>query len=442
MAQEAPNKQPDDKTNPEIASTKTTIDSLLDLLRTKGRTELSSVAVALNIDPRIIENWAKVLEKGNLIKITYEVGKMYLEPISLSLEEQADVKTKTDITKFILEEDLAVERISLDKFSKSISDLNTTIGTMEKLYQQKMPAVQKILAEVDRAYAPVESKKKSIDRIKLDADADLKEVNKTIETLSTKLNAFSPTRTDSEVSSKLEKLNAILANMDSAQKAMDETERTKDRFFDSMKANINTQLNELKKQLSSSRNDIGQNLKENARQLKELIKGIQDQVGTAKRLAKETEGFKRQFDTAKRDLEVLRSDFNDRYERLREGIEKDSMLVDSQSKNVLENIKDLKSQIGGISKIDDDIRRWKKNMSDLSREIVSTKGEIIKLTNQLNIIDTNKSITVERKAKAIEEVSKSANNTKKATSRIKEVIKNTADEIRRREEGKEGGEDG
>jgi hypothetical protein len=86
MAEEAYERPADDEENPEIASAKTTIDSLLDLLRTRGRTELNSVAAKLNIDPRIIENWAKVLENGNLIKISYEVGKMYLEPITLNHE--------------------------------------------------------------------------------------------------------------------------------------------------------------------------------------------------------------------------------------------------------------------------------------------------------------------------------------------------------------------
>ena len=115
-----PNNPPENARNPEVADTKTSIDALLDLLRSKGKSELNSIAVALNTDPRIIENWAKVLENGNLIRITYEVGRMYLEPLTLTPDKQANLKTRTDVAKFILEEDLAVERISLEKFSKNI----------------------------------------------------------------------------------------------------------------------------------------------------------------------------------------------------------------------------------------------------------------------------------------------------------------------------------
>jgi hypothetical protein len=68
----------------------------------------------------------------------------------LPLQKQGDVKVKTDVNKFILEEDLAVEKISIDKFSKNIEDLSTNIGKIEKLYQQKMPDVHKTLAEVDK----------------------------------------------------------------------------------------------------------------------------------------------------------------------------------------------------------------------------------------------------------------------------------------------------
>jgi chromosome segregation ATPase len=162
---------------------------------------------------------------------------------------------------------------------------------------------------------------------------------------------------------------------------------------------------------------------------------MQDKINMAKHLSKDTEGFKRQFDSAKRDADVLGKEFNDKYQKLSESMGRDSALVELKSKSAIASITQLKSELGGISEIDDDFRRWKKDMADLSKEVLSTRNDILKLTNQLNIIEANKSITVERKAKAIDEVSKSANDTKKRTNRIKEVLNKTADEIRNRKEG-------
>ena len=42
--------------------TKTSIDSLLDLLNKYGRRDLTSIAVELGISPTIIESWLKILE--------------------------------------------------------------------------------------------------------------------------------------------------------------------------------------------------------------------------------------------------------------------------------------------------------------------------------------------------------------------------------------------
>ena len=75
-------------------------------------------------------------------------------------------------------------------------------------------------------------------------------------------------------------------------------------------------------------------------------------------------------------------------------------------------------------------------MNDMQREITTTRTEIIKLTTQLNALDTNKNLSVEAKAKAIDDIAKDGKKTKERTGRIKNIIKETADEIKDRIEGK------
>ena len=58
---------------------KTTIDTLTELLKSKGKMEINKIADSLGIDTSIAENLIKVLEDANLVKVTYEVGKMYVE---------------------------------------------------------------------------------------------------------------------------------------------------------------------------------------------------------------------------------------------------------------------------------------------------------------------------------------------------------------------------
>ena len=294
-----PNNPPEDAKNSEVADTKTSIDALLDLLRIKGKSELNSVAVALNMDPRIIENWAKVLENGNLIRITYEVGRMYLEPLTLTPDKQANLKTRTEVTKFILEEDLAVERISLEKFSKNIEDLNATIGNIEKLYQKKMPEVQRILADVDRAYAPIEAKRKEMEKVKADSIRQLDEINKRVDAINAKLNPLTQPQAESEVASKLSKLNMVMSAISSAQKTMEETAKTKNRFFDSLNSEADSKVKEFRKQIKETRSGLEKELNENSKQFSALVKSLKDQESSSKKLISEMANMKKEFELSR-----------------------------------------------------------------------------------------------------------------------------------------------
>ena len=427
-----------DQQKPGVEETRTTIDALLELLRSKGKSELNSVAVMLSIDPRIIEKWAKVLEKGNLIRISYEVGKMYLEPMSYTPEKQQDMKQKTDVTKYILEEDLATEKISLDKFSKSIDSLNVSIDNIEKMYQRKLPDVQKIISELDKAYEPIERKRRSMDHIKSEAEENFKEISRKADNLYTKLGTFSPKQTEIDLNDKLNRFNKILENISDAQNALNEMERNQGKFFKSLEADINTQVREFRKQLGSSRYNVEQVIKSNSRQLNELVKEMRGQVHSAKRLSREIEGFRKDFESAKHDLDVLKNDFVDKYEMLKTGIANDSKLVDAQSKRVEDEIKSIKQNLGDASKFEEDIRKWQKEMSDISREVTATKTDIIKLTNQLNAVDSNRNMSIEAKTKAVESISEDAKKTKERTSRIKKVIKDTTEDMKNKAEGQSG----
>lgn len=432
MPDEGPRPEENTK-NPAMEETRTSIDALLELLRTKGKSELNNVAITLNIDPRIIENWAKVLESGGLIRISYEVGKMYLEPVTVSGEAQTTMQSKTELTKFILEEDLAVERISLDKFSKNIDQLNVTIGEIEKAYQQKMPDVHRMLSDIDKAYAPIEEKRRGIDKLKEDANANYAEINKKITDLSTKLQSFSPRKTEDDISDKMAKLNSLLNNIDDAQNVILQLETDETKFFDSLQIDIDARVHEMKNKLEKSRATTDQNVKANARQLNELVKSIKDQAALGSTIAKEVDSFRKDFEASKRSLDTLNIKFADRYQKIMDGIEKDRKVLDAQSKLVEEAIKAIKQNMGTVSKLDEQIRLWKKNVADITREITLTRTEILKLTNQLNMLDS-KTLSVEKKGKMIEDIKKEGKENKERVGKIKKSIQDTADDIRKRAE--------
>lgn len=433
MPDDAGTRADENPKNPEIEETRTSIDTLLELLKVKGKSELNGVAVALDVDPRIVENWAKVLEAGNLIKISYKVGKMYLEPMNLKPEQQLDMKTKTDVTKFILEEDIAIERISLEKFSKNIEELNKSIGSMSRVYKSKIPDIQKILDDVDKAYAPIEAKKRNIDKMKEETEKDFQEIDKKANDLNTKLGKFSSKQLEADSNERIEKLNSILQGINDAQKAMKDTEINEAKFFKAMQDDVETRVKEVRRLINDSKTTAEQNMRTNSTRINDLTKGIKEQLNTSQQFSKEVGNYKKEFEQARHDLEVLRGDFADRYVKVKQDIEREIKIVEEESKHVNSAVKSLKDSFGDLSKYDDEIKRWASTMNDLTREIATTRTEIIKLTTQLNSLDTSKE-PVEKKSATMTELAKQGKKTKEKTAKIKKTIRETAEQIKERVE--------
>ncbi len=434
---DAPVKEPEERTkNPVIEETRTSIDTLLELLRKKGRMEINNIAVDLSIDPRILESWAKVLEKGDLIKIRYEVGKMYLEPVNLAPEEQKNLQTKTELSTFIMGEDLAVERISLDKFAKNINDLDSTISNVEKLYQQKFPTAQKILLELDKVYAQLEAKKKGVEKLKSDADYTLQDVNKKVDDLISKVEAFSPKQSEIDMKDKEARASTIIENINKTQLSISETERSERKFFDDMERQLNTQVDEFKKKISGSRRESEKVLLTSSKQLDALIKAIKDQSANLQDVTKEADEFGREVEKTKRYLKFVKSDFGDKFEKIKIEADKNVKLMDEQSGKISSELDSIRQSISQTAKLADDIKKWKKAVEDVNKEINTTRNEIAKISAQLKALEADKRTSVEEKAKTIKNLVDQTKETKSSTSKTKGAIKDLANELLERAEKK------
>ncbi len=413
---------------PQAQETTTSIDALLAFLKEKGKSELNSIAVKLNVDPRIVEKWAKVLEAGSLVRISYEVGKMYLEPTKLAAEQTQDLKTKTDVTKYIVGEDLAVDKMSLDKYSKNIQDLDISIDNIDKIYKQKLPEVQKILAEVNRAYVPLEAKERSIKGMFDDTQKDFNDINAKADALYAKLNGFSSKQSESSISDHMLKLNRVLDSVKETQKAIEQSEEAFRKAFQEIKDDAESKTRELNKNLMESRKEAEKSLRTNSQQLGEIIKSMKDSSKYAQQIVGEVNTYKKEFERARNDVEVLRRDFTDRYTKMRQGIESDEKIIKVHSEKMNNAVESIRRQFGNAAKFDEDIRKWRKDMEEMTKDITIQKAEIARLTSQLNALDTSR-LSVEAKAEKVRQVSEAESKTKETAKRIRGTIKKIAKEM-------------
>ena len=141
--------KPSDEGRAPTAETKTTIDSLLDLIKKKGRIDLNRASAELNTSPNVIEGWAKVLEEGKLIKISYEVGRMFMElPEGRTASEQL-MKQKAEVEMNNARNLLTTQTIKLGNLSDSLSKLKVQFSAVDELYRKALPDVHKRLAEIN-----------------------------------------------------------------------------------------------------------------------------------------------------------------------------------------------------------------------------------------------------------------------------------------------------
>ena len=170
-----------------MAETRTTIDSLIELLKSKGKMELGAISMNLGVDPKIVEGWAKVLEKGSLVKISYEVGKMYVAPATLTPEQETQVKSKLEAKTVSVGADISAQLMNVAKLSEMIENIKASTVNAEKVYAEQMPALHKTVSEINRMYDTIEERDKSIKQISKKAEELYDSINKRITELNSRI---------------------------------------------------------------------------------------------------------------------------------------------------------------------------------------------------------------------------------------------------------------
>ena len=411
-------------TGQDAGEARTSIDALVELLRTKGKSELNSIAVTLGADPKIVERWAKVLEAGGMARISYEVGRMYLEPIVIGKEEVQSVKVKLGARESILQQSANVQRAELDKFAERITGLSMSVANIEGVYRQRMPEVQLMLAEINKAYALVDAEQKGVVTIKQSVEATYGDVSRRINDLSSKIDVLTAAGGEKGVSANIEKVNELLKRSNAAVSEIEELRKTKDRFFESMKKSMDAQTKEFSRQLDATSSEIESRLKVGTLQIQAIANSVSNQASTTKGLASQIKEFKRHSESAKRALNRARIEFSDKYQRLNEDIYRNSKIVESNSAALLEKIRTLKNAFGEVSKLDDTVRGLRRDVEDINGQVAEAKAELTNISDGLRALNSA-NLSIEQRADLVDQLTDKDRNTRTKVTKIGRKIEDT-----------------
>ena len=392
----------------------TSIDELLKYVTEHGDTESTVLIAALGISQKTLEEWADILEKANILKITYRVGKMFLSPVSQSKEAIDMAKRSAEMKELTIKEEIGTHINALDAMEKKIETFTRFVSGSERIFKNKagdikisLDRIDKLSDEANKNYKGLEEKKAFIDTIATKLEKELEELNKKSEEIG-KLSATSETTAaiNNDIRVKISAADAIINNLIAK---YDET--------------IKSQRKEL--------TDIRDSVKEDIKNMTDSSKGMESQIDKYNKLLQE---YKKDAANAKLNAEKESKKLLDDAAKMKGDVDRMISSADSEVKKLNSTLEAIKKEFGGLADINDKLNDIKKRLEESSKEKESIKKELLVLSKQLQALKSSssknrikqedKEAKLDNMAAKSEEISIKLKKHGKSMSNIEEDINN------------------
>ncbi|MCW6159857.1 MAG: hypothetical protein LVQ95_02080 [Candidatus Micrarchaeales archaeon] len=399
---------------------KTTIDTLTELLRSKGKMEINKIADSLSIDTSIAENLVKVLEDANLVKVTYEVGKMYVEPMLVTREqEQAFAATRAE-EKTTLDNAIAVQKVALDKYETQLGEIELSVKVAQRAFQQKFPDLERQLDGINKIYSALEDENSKIDSISKKAESVYSEMNKKITDLYGRIEGADVANVE-KARAEAAKMQDTIKRAEGLSSQLDALSKSKDKALAVIRSSIEEQLKALEKELDVAESNINEQLKAHRAELEESANSIKNQVKVINDLVKQVNNFRHEKESAKKALNDARSAFNDEYSKLSTRVASTGGVLKRQISDMLVELNNVKGSFGDASKLYDQMQELKGDIDGVQKTIDQLKGEASKLTAMVQTAASAKA-SADIKDKAIKDANAKIKSLSTAVSDLQDQI--------------------
>ncbi len=368
---------------------RTTIDTMLELIRSKGRIDLNSIASSLGIAPSVVEGWAKVLESGNLIKISYEVGKMFLTPMELSKDELQALESKTQQQKFIMSEEIDADLISTEKLEQSLREIESNISGFEQRLQKESPEARKKIEELSKMYAQMRSYQSNIDAIKKGISSDYDNMEKRFNDLLAKLGKVS----EQEQKAKGGIPGTIQENINNARAALQELETVKKNVAQS----IENTRKDLENQLKQESARLDSIIKQSHSELENAYKELEKEAGSYKGDIKEIKELQLTEEQLSKKLNQQHSEFNSNYSKLEQSLKQATANFSPKYEEAMNELNKVMEGSGSMGEIIKNMSDLKMEIEDLGPKLNNYRTELQKLKDQVDALNAAKNLSVKEK---------------------------------------------
>jgi DNA repair exonuclease SbcCD ATPase subunit len=347
----------------EAQSIVTGIDAFLKYISEHGEVTSIDAATQLKVSEDTIENWAKILEKANLVKITYKMGRMYLSQVGTTPQKAVEQVKEIEIKSTIAINEASAQLNLLNSISSRIDELSGTMSGADDLFKKKIKPIKNSIDSIDKMQSEVASKYNNI-----------KSGKEAIETLEKQITQeMANLRADQEVikAVSFDTGNAKTIIEDLRNKAKDAEQNAK-----TLISKFNADVEAQKKNLVNLSNSV----KEESKMLRAIADGAEKQLNEYERKARlyseqaSVISSKTEHDKRKITDEISRSASETRkiYEIATDEVQKATKLLD-----------DSKQNFGEFTTFFNKINEIKTGLNEAKQEKDSLQKELNTILEQL-----------------------------------------------------------
>ncbi|MGC8567774.1 MAG: hypothetical protein ACP5LP_00805 [Candidatus Micrarchaeia archaeon] len=413
----------------------TTIDALLDLVNSKGKIDVNVAAAQLKVSPRIIESWSKALESGGLIKITYALDHMYIEPTNAtpSTSDSAAKAVQMDI----LEEDIEATTAEISHYFSEIEKTSETLNKIEQSYKKNAPIIYSDLAKINKVYDVIRNESKKVEDLEHIVNNSYEDFKKKYESISMLVANLSRLSVENMAKAKSMKIEDISNSIESIESDLNEITKMKNDGINRIRSNLEYEFKNLEQDTNKRASDLSRKIESMRSELEQVRNSLKEELKEVSHSVEELKKFTKEIEISKQDLEKHLNNFHDESEAARSKMEASLQEFKAESDNLQDKLDKLKQEFGEISLIDSNLYNSKTEIKEIKAELDADFAEVKALNTALQkakklaayASKPTKGKVSAKAAPNLEEVFKNINNVKSKVNATNTKLSATKNKI-------------
>ncbi|MEM3281766.1 MAG: hypothetical protein QW591_01485 [Candidatus Micrarchaeaceae archaeon] len=387
----------------------TSIDKFIDYLKNHGETDATTLATALKVGEHVIEEWADVLEKADLVRINYRGGRMFVTPITVSKEHAEALKRTISEKTTAAANEIAMQASLLNQMNAKLDAMSKFVKDADLLFKKKSKEVATDLKEIDKIQKSINAKYKEVHSRKEYIDRAHESIAKEIAAFEEKAKAMSGiTASGAEVKKVIDDMEEKIKLVEAAAKSFSEES---EKMISKYRSEASAIINSIKSEIELSRRALA----EQERALQESLRLLEEYKHASEEIAKRVEKHKiASIDIIAKSAQDVNVAF---------------AAVEQKLSGVNEKVAQIRQNFGDFSKMHDEINKASEEIANIRKERDNLEKELDALLNQSRAIVAMSDSDVEKKIVAAKDLGESVAKTSGKVSDLRGKFDKLNDEI-------------